>query len=123
MYFLRKLSFLNVDAKLLHMFYQSFILGVLSFCLTVWGGNNTQQEKKKVDRILKSAGKIMDRKPDTFEKLYRVLCNKKINKIMRDEKPLLGRKITFGKRSGRVIHLKSRTTRYFDSFLPSSIRN
>ena len=121
---MRKLFRFGVNDIILKMFYESCILSVLSFCLTAWGGNNTAQEKKKIDRCLKSANKMLGRETsDNFDKILDGLTNTKINKIIREDSHPLCPKVKFGRRSGRTIHLKSRTARYFNSFLPSAIRN
>ena len=124
LFLMRKLNEINIDSKLLTMYYQSCIISILIFCISVWGGNITCQYKNKMNKSLKYACKMLGRTDscDSFENIYKQMCNKTLNKIFRDDSHPLNHKIVFG-RSGRILHRKCRTTRYLNSFLPSSIRN
>ena len=61
MYFMRQLYSIDLDTKLLTMFFKSFILTVLNFCLPVWGGNAKELDKRKINRWLKHACKMLNR--------------------------------------------------------------
>ena len=124
MFFLRKLNYIHLDISLLILFYQSCVLSTMSFCLTAWGGNIRAKDRQEIDRSLKGAGKVLGpTHVDTTEGMYISLIKKKLTNIMLDSTHPLFNQIVFSVRSGRVIHLKSRTNRYMNSFLPSAIRN
>ena len=36
MYFVRKLSYLNIDSKLITLFYRSCVISILTFCVCIW---------------------------------------------------------------------------------------
>ena len=123
LYFMRKLNSFNVDNVILALFYQSCILSILAFCLPAWGGNAREKEKRKLNRCLKSACKIISENPQNFDALSLALCAKKLNKVIEDETHPLYPQIRFSSRSGKLIHIRTRTVRFSNSFLPFAIRN
>ena len=123
MYFLRKLNCFNVDIKLLSLFYKSCVISILSFCLTAWGGNAAKSDTKKINRCLKNASKMLNNNTDMFDDILLELCVNKLSKILSDTSHPLVLFITRSPRSGRILHLSSKTVRYFNSFLPFSIRH
>ena len=123
LYFLRKLYFFNIDSTLLSLFYKSCLLSILSFCINAWGGNATKKDTMRIDRCLKNACKMFKNNCDTFENIKIEMCLKKFNKIINDNSHPLFPCISHSPRSGRILHETSRTVRYFNSFIPFSIRN
>ena len=96
----------------------------MNFCLTAWGGNAKTNETTKINRVLKYASKMLfNVKRDTVAELYKQLCNTKIVKIYKDENHILNKQLQISKRSGRLLHCKTRTTRHHQSFLPFAVRN
>ena len=61
--------------------------------------------------------------PDTFDTLGMNLLSKKINSIIKDKTHQINTQIQFSKKSGRIIHPKSRNVPYLNSFIPLAIRN
>ena len=121
---MRKMFVIGLDNTLLTLFYKTCILSVLNFCLTAWGGNARASDKTKIDRLLRQTNKMLQNmEQDTVAELFDTLANVKINKIMRDETNALNDQIQFSQRSGRLIHVKARTTRHHQSFLPYAVRN
>ena len=124
LYFMRKLNSYKIDNTIISLFYQSCILSILTFCLPAWTGNALEKEKQKLNRILKSACKMISKTPpDTFDSLGVNLSVKKLNSIIKDKKHQINTQIQFSTKSGRIIHPKSRTVRYLNSFIPLAIRN
>ena len=123
LYFLRKLHHFNVDCKLLSLFYKSCIISVLSFCVTAWGGNAAKGDIRKMNRCIKNASKMLENNCDTFDDMLLELCINKLSKILKDPSHPLIVFITRSPRSGRILHMTSKTVRYFNSFLPFAIRN
>ena len=121
---MRNLFYCRIDEKLLTMYYYACILSVLNYCLIAWDGNNAKLEENKINRLLKAANNMLNKSDyDTCDKMFKSLCNAKINKIIRDESHPLSNQIVFSKRSGRTIHMKCRTSRYLNSLLPTAVRN
>ena len=124
LYFMRKLNSYNIDNSILTLFYETCITSILNFCLIAWTGNARQKDITKINRCLKAACKIISENPyHTFGNLGIHQCRKKINKIINDKTHPLFKQLQFSSKSGRVIHPKSRTVRYLNSFLPLAIRN
>ena len=125
LYFLRKLHSFQVDPTILKLFYKSCILSLLNFCLPAWGGNVKEVDSKKIDRCLKSAGKLLGLNIyDTTKSIFLQLCTSKLNKIILDSSHPLYiqiRKSTI--EPGRLLYLKTTKTRYFNSFMPCAVRN
>ena len=55
LYFVRKLKKMNINKELLTMFYTTTVESILSFCITCWFGCLTEADKKKLNRIVKTA--------------------------------------------------------------------
>ena len=53
MYFLSKLVCFNIDRTLCTLFYRSCIESIVTFCISVWGGNISVADKQGVNRIIK----------------------------------------------------------------------
>ena len=125
LYFLRKLHSFQVHPTILSLFYQSCILSLLNFCLPAWGGNVKDIDSRKIDRCLKSAGKLIGHNVyDTLETIFLQLCSSKLRKIILDTTHPLNSQIrTSVIEPGRLIHFTTSRARYFNSFLPSSVRN
>ena len=123
MYFMRKLHSYHLDTTILSLFFTSCVKSIMCFCMTAWGGNNRENEKRRVNRCLKSASKML--RCDTYESfddVFENLCKKKLDNILKENTHPLYPKIKRSVRSGRILHLSARTQRYFNSFLPTAIR-
>ena len=59
LYFLRKLKKFRVDKTILQLFYKSVIQSTLTYGLTCTIGNITEKDKKKLNKIIKSAGRVI----------------------------------------------------------------
>ena len=121
---MRKLYSFNIQNILLKLFYKSCILAILNFCLIAWGGNGRVCDKTKINRALKCAGKMLNRThPDTVDLVLSQLCEDKLNRILKDTTHPLNKIIQRSQRSGRLLHIKTKTNRHLNSFLPLAIRN
>ena len=66
---------------------------------------------------------ILKTPPDTFDTLGISLSSKKLVSIVKDKSNPINFQIKFSEKSGRILHPKSRTVRYLNSFVPLAIRN
>ena len=123
-FFLRKLNSFHIDKTLLALFYKTCVLTTMTFCLSAWGGNARVHDKSRVNRALKSAGKMLNKTQyDTVDLVLSHLCNAKLGRILRDPTHPLYPLITISPRSGRPIHIKTKTSRHLNSFLPFAVRH
>ena len=121
MYFLRKLSQFQVNLKLKTMFFKATIESLVSFCITVWGGNSRKEDKGRIDRIIKIASKHTTEVHYTDDILTENTL-KRIHNIANDPTHPLAHQIHKSTRSNRYISIKTKTERHLRSFLPTGIR-
>ena len=67
LYCLQKLASFNVNESLLQRFYTSFVESSLTFGVTTWGGNVTQSDRNRIDRVITRSGKLIGRKQDCLD--------------------------------------------------------
>jgi len=118
---LRILRNINIDCKILTLLYKSIIESILCFSVTTWYGNISCQQKKKLKKIVKVSSKL-GVNVTSLQDLYDKCTTEQTKKIMKDEQHPLNCKYVY-LRSGRRLSLpKIKTTRYKNSFIPSSIK-
>lgn len=84
MYFLKKLFVLNVNNKMLQMFYTAFIESVLTCCIICWFGNATQAQKNIIRKTVTTASKLLGITLPSIEHIYKDRMLKKANNIVCD---------------------------------------
>ncbi|KAM9790398.1 uncharacterized protein ACBT44_018978 isoform 1-T1 [Syngnathus typhle] len=70
LYFLRQLKKFNLPRELLKTFYTAIIQSVLCTSITVWFGSASKQDKHRVQRIIRSAEKIIGINLPSIQDLY-----------------------------------------------------
>ena len=121
LYFVRKLSKLKVDNKLLEIFYTSVVQSVITFSIICWFGNCSVESKDKLSRIINNCSKL-GINISTLEELYNKFTKMRCKVIMEDsDHPLhcLYEMLPSGK---RLRSSRCHTARYTKSFVPASIR-
>ena len=122
MYFLRKLNALNINKSILKIFYTMAIQSVLTYGVACWGGNMLQREKNKINVLIKKASKICNFDLPHLDELYTAVCINKATYILNDSEHPLKKEYQRSARSLRLLTKKTKTERYFRSFVPSSSR-
>ena len=110
MYFMRKLHSYHLDTTILSLFFTSCVKSIMCFCMTAWGGNNRENEKRRVNRCLKSASKML--RCDTYESfddVFENLCKKKLDNILKENTHPLYPQIKRSVKSGGILHLSAST--------------
>ena len=82
-----------------------------------------KKDSGRIGRCLKNASKMTNKHCDTFDEIFLETSVKKLNSILNDPTHPLYPLISRSPRSGRILHVSAKTSRYFNSFLPLSIRN
>ncbi len=59
LYFLRRLRKFGISPKILNNFYSCVVESVLTSCITVWYGSTTVRDRKRLQRVVKTAEKII----------------------------------------------------------------
>ncbi|KAK3526608.1 hypothetical protein QTP70_030747 [Hemibagrus guttatus] len=84
LYFLRRLRKAHLPPPILTMFYRGTIESVLSSCITAWFGNCTASDRKTLQRIVKTAEKIIGVSLPSIMDMYTTRCIRKANSILDD---------------------------------------
>ena len=123
-YCLRKLHTFHVNTDMLQLFFSSVVCTVLTFGVTCWGGNITQGDKDRVDRLIRKAGRVIGRNQDTLTDAYNDRLYKKVTNIFDDDTHPLRQEFDrlLIERSGRLRTPKVRTVRYQKSFMPKAVQ-
>ena len=98
------------------------IQSVLMYGIVCWGGNILQRDKSKINILIKKASKMCNCNLPCFDELYTTACTKKANSIINDPQHPLNKEYVRSERSLRLLSKKTKTNRYFKSFIPSSTR-
>jgi len=85
LYVLRSLRTFSVGRAVLIKFYRAVIESVLTLSITVWYGNGTVADRRRLQQVVKSASYIIGIKLPSIEKLYRKRCLTRARAIMKDE--------------------------------------
>ena len=122
-HFMNKVSKFHIDTKILALFFESCVMSVMNFCITAWGGNIRLKQKQTMDRAIKYGNKLVNRTNfnDINDTLF-IASQRKFNSIIKDPTHPMYSLIVFSSRSNRLIHVKTKTKRHFNSFLPSAVR-
>ena len=116
LYFLKKLRSFHMKSQTLVLFYQSVIQSVLCFCSTVWFSGLTEQNKKKLARIVSQSSKVTGIPLTKVEEIVKSAACSKLHIILKDESHPFHRELVLN-RSGRIRLPKVRTERFRTSFL------
>ncbi|KAK3546804.1 hypothetical protein QTP86_002920 [Hemibagrus guttatus] len=84
LYFLRRLRKAHLPPPILTMFYRGTIESVLSSCKTAWFGNCTVSDCKTLQRIVRTAEKIIGVFLPSITDMYTTRCIRKANSIVDD---------------------------------------
>ena len=121
LYFVRKLSKLNVDSQILEMFYSSIVQSIITFSIICWYGNCSMETKDKLTRIIRNCCKL-GINTSTLEELYVKYVKLRCKVIRKDKEHPLHNMYQLLPSGKRLRSTKCRTTRYARSFIPASIK-
>ena len=120
-YHLRILRNLNVERVILSMFYKSVVESVLCFSITVWYGALSRKDRKKLDKIIKCAGRT-GAEVTSMEKLYHKKMRNMVDKMRASENHPLHECFKFLSHGKRLRMPRIRTTRFKNSFICKGIK-
>ena len=121
---LRKLHAFHVHSPMLQLFFSSMICSVLTFGSTVWGGNITDFDKKRLGRIIQKASYLIGIPQESLKDMVERKVFKKLTNIFNDESHPLRQEFDslIIARSGRLRLPKVNTERYLKSFVPNAVK-
>nr|BAB83841.1 ReO_6 [Oryzias latipes] len=121
LYFLRQLKKFNLPQGLLTIFYTAIIQSVLTTSITVWFGSATRHDRNRLQRIIRSAERIIGTSLLPIQDLYRSRARKRAGRIVKDPSHP-GHCLFSLLPSGRRFRtLRTKTTRHKDSFFPRAV--
>jgi hypothetical protein len=124
LYFLRKLRLVGAPPAIMTTFYRGTIESILSSCIAVWGGSCTDYNRKALQRIVNTAGRIIGASLPlpSLKDIYTAHLTRKAITIVSDAShPAhnLFDQLPSGK---RYRSLRARTTRLTNSFIHQAVR-
>ncbi|KAI4887613.1 hypothetical protein NFI96_008964 [Prochilodus magdalenae] len=84
LYFLRRLRKAHLPPPILTTFYRGTIESILSSCITAWFGNCTASDHKSMQRVVRTAEKIIGVSLPTVMDIYTTRCIRKASSIVDD---------------------------------------
>ena len=124
LHFMRKLSSFSIDKTILNLFFESCVMSLFYFSITAWGGNIRAVERDNMERVIKHCLKLVNAKDMiSVDDILQIACRRKLNCVLKDNTHPLYVFLEFSSRSGRLLHVKTKTSRHLNSFLPYAIRN
>lgn len=121
LYFLRKLNSFHVDRTIMHLFYKSVIESIIVNDCVVWYTACRKVDLSMLKRIVKQAEKIVGKNLD-LEDICKNRVLDKAKSIYRNSRHPLNNNYVALRSGNRLRSLRSRTSRFLNSFVPSSIR-
>ena len=125
LFFLRKLRQFRINSTILNLFYQSMIQSILLFNHLCFFSSLSEADKGRLEKIVSAAGKAIGQNPKSLDDIHIKTSNKKARDILQDQSHPLNSSLsacTSKRNTGRLLSMRSRTSRFRDSFLPSAIR-
>lgn len=122
LYFLRRMRRANIPPHILTTFYRGTIESILTSCISVWFGSCNASDWKCVQRVVRTAEKIIGTALPLIDNTAGSRCLTRAQSIIKDPfhpNHALFSLLPSGK---RFSSFKCRTTRFYNSFIPHAIR-
>ena len=121
MYYIRQLKKLNIENKIMELFYTSIVQSVLSFAIVCWYGNCSAESKDKVNRIVRKCTKLGVTNTVPLLDIYNKSVLQRSKTIINDNLHPLNCQYELLPSGRRLRSINCKTSRYAKSFIPSSI--
>ncbi|KAI3354593.1 hypothetical protein L3Q82_019099 [Scortum barcoo] len=122
LYFLRKLKRASAPPPIMTTFYRGTIESILTSCITVWGGSYTVHNRKALQRIVRTAERIIGVPLPSLQDLYTTRLTRKAITIVNDASHPAHSLFSLLPSGKRYRSLRSRTTRLTNSFIHQAVR-
>lgn len=122
LYHLRRLKKFKASNTVLQSFYTSTIESILTGCITAWYGNTTMQDRKALQRVVRSAERTIGRQLPNLGDIYCKRCKDKTKNILKDPSHPDYGLFTLLHSKHRYRILAARTERLRKSFFPQAVR-
>ncbi len=121
LYFLRQLRKYKLPQELLKQFYSAIIESVLCTSITVWFSSATKSDLRRLQRVVRTAERIIGTTLPTLQELYSSRVSKRAGKITLDPSHPAHSLFELLPSGRRYRALSTRTTRHRNSFFPQAI--
>ncbi|TWW59225.1 Transposable element [Takifugu flavidus] len=122
MFFLRKLRKLKLPPRMLAQFYTAIIESILTSSLTMWYADATVRDRLRLQRVMRAAKKVIGCRLPSIQDLYISRTRRRAGRITADPSHP-GHGLFSPLPSGRRLRsIRTKTSRYTNSFFPSAIR-
>ncbi|KAK3505568.1 hypothetical protein QTP70_005015, partial [Hemibagrus guttatus] len=122
LYFLQRLRTAHLPPLILTTFYRGTIESILSSCITAWFGNCTVLDRKTLQRIVRTAEKVIGVSLPSIMDIYSTRCIRKANSIVDDPTYLSHTLFTLLPSGKRYRSIQAHTSRLLNSFFLQAIR-
>ncbi|XP_077990622.1 uncharacterized protein LOC144444944 [Glandiceps talaboti] len=122
LFFLRRLKSFGVSQAILKKFYRAVVESVLTFSITVWYGNTTHKDRAKLNRIVRTASRIIGIGLPSLESLFNSRVTRKTKSVIKDINHPAHTLFELLPSGTRYRSIKTKTNRFKNSFYPLSVR-
>uniref|UniRef100_A0A3B1JXT7 Reverse transcriptase domain-containing protein n=1 Tax=Astyanax mexicanus TaxID=7994 RepID=A0A3B1JXT7_ASTMX len=122
LYFLRKLRKARLPPPILTLFYRGTIESILSSCITAWFGTCTVSDPKTLQRIVRTAERIIGVSLPSITDIYTTRSIRKATSIVNDPTHPSHELFSLLPSGRRYRSIRSSTTRFCNSFYPQAMR-
>ena len=122
LHFLRRMRRAHLPHPILTTFYRGTIESILTSCISVWFGDCRASDWKSVQRVVRTAEKIIGTSLPSIGDIATKRCVSKASSIIKDPTHLHHGLFTLLPSGKRYRSIRSRTSRFCNSFFPRAIR-
>ncbi|KAF7646089.1 hypothetical protein LDENG_00193790 [Lucifuga dentata] len=122
LHFLRRMRRSHLPPPILTTFYRSTIESIMTNCISVWCGSCTAADWKCLQRVVRTAEKIIGISLPSILDIGRKRCLTRANNIIRDSTHPHHGLFSLLNSGRRFRSVRSRTARFCNSFIPQAIR-
>ncbi|KAI5629002.1 gastrula zinc finger protein XlCGF28.1-like [Silurus asotus] len=123
LYHLRRLRDFKLPSQVLKTFYTCTIESVLTGSITSWFGNSTMQDRRALQRVVRSAERTIHTELPDLQDIYSTRCMTRARKIVKDLSHPNNGLFSLLRSGKRFCSLKANTERMRRSFFPQAIRS
>ena len=122
LFFLRTLKGFRLGSAVLVKFYRAVVESVLTLSITVWYGAATAGDKRKLDRVVRTASRITGVDLPSVASIYESRVKRKAMSIIKDTSHPANHKFQLLRSGKRYRSMAASSERHKSSFYPAAIR-
>ena len=123
LFFLRQLKKFKVSHSILTQFYSAAVESFLTFSITVWYSSTCQKDKDQLERIVRTASKIIGSDMKPIASIHSLRSDRKVMAIVQDTSHPANHLFQPLPSGRRYRAMRARTSRFQNSFYPQAIRS